>query len=96
MHRIGTNTVPENIRIVPTVVTGNIFARFLAVLVLYGGIERNTAAVLPCKSQILGGSFFGAVLLGGIFGNDFLCAFAGVVVKPCNAAGSFVLVQRFE
>lgn len=72
LHRIGTNTVPENIGIVPTIVTGNILACFLAVLVLYGRIERNTAAVLPCESQILSGSFFGTVLLGGIFDNDLL------------------------
>ena len=36
------------------------------------------------------------LLLGGILGNDFLCALAGIVVEPCNATGSFVFVQRFE
>ena len=83
LHRIGTNTVPENIRIVQAIVTGNILARFLAVLVMYGRIERNTAAVLFCNRQIFGGSFFGAVLFGSVFGNDFFCALAGIVVKPC-------------
>ena len=96
LHRIGTNTIPENVRIVPIIITGDILARFLAVLVLNGRIERNTAAVLSCKGQILGSSFFGTVLLGSIFGNDFFCALAGIVVEPCNATGSFVLVQRFE
>lgn len=96
LHRIGTNTVPENVRIVPAIVTGNILARFLAVLVLYGGVKRNTIAVLSCKGQILGGSFFGAVLLGGVFGNDFFCTLAGIVIESCNATGGFVLVQRFE
>ena len=85
LYSIGTNTVPENVRIVPAIVTGNIFDRFLAVLVLHGRIERNTAAVSSCKGQILGSGFFGAVLLGGIFGNLFLCALAGIIVEPCNA-----------
>ena len=96
LHRIGTNTVPENVRIVPAIVTGNILARFLAVLILHRRIERNTTAVLSCNGQILGGSFFGAVLLGGVFGNDFLCALAGIVVKPSNATSGFVFIQRFE
>src|SRR5699024_359874 len=80
LHRIGTNTVPENVRIVPAIVTGDVLARFLAVLVLHDGVKRNTAAVLSCKSQILGGSFYGTILLGGILVNDFLCALAGIVV----------------
>lgn len=96
LHSIGTNTVPKNLRIVPAIVTGDILARFLAVLVLHGRIERNTAAVLSCKGQILGGGFFGAVLLGGIFSNDLFCALAGIVIEPCNTTGGFVLVQRFE
>lgn len=47
LHFFCTDTVPENVRIIPAIVTGNILACFLAVLVLHGRIERNTVAVVP-------------------------------------------------
>ena len=70
-HHIATDAVSEDVRIVPTVITGNVLARFFAVLVLRGVIEWSTVTVLSRKRQIFGCCFFGAVLFSGILGNDW-------------------------
>ena len=46
LHLFCLYAVPEDVGVVPSIIKSNIFARFLAVLVLHGRIKRNTAAVL--------------------------------------------------
>ena len=78
------------------VIPTDILAGFFAVLVLYGLVKRNTAAILLGQRQKLRCGLLGATIFLGIFLDCRLFRLSGLIVEPCNSTHSFVLIHIFK